>query len=303
MEKPTNNQAIIDAVERLGVHTIVNVDRPDGPEQVPVIVLPKGKEVKSLKPLLDEFLEAPERRKGTSELRTLESFIAHAKRFADEHSALFAKDDPKSPTLTSVLNYHERGAENSAGPRFGDHRGVYAFPVSTEWAAWNALEGQSIQQGDLAEFLETHLLDILDVSKVGDGTKALAAELGLSLAGPQRILELSRNLNVNVEAKIVQVQNAASGEGTLSYAEEHKDGGGAPLKIPGGFIIAIPIFRAGPLYQIPVRLRYRARVGGQVTFFVSLHRADASFRDAFEESCTLAEAETGLPLYYGAPER
>jgi hypothetical protein len=275
---------------------------PGREDQVQVLTLPEGIKVQSIKPLLDEYLEAPTRREGTARLGDLASFIEHAKRFMDEGSALFASPDPRAPSLTSVLDYHcPRVSEG--GPRFGRHRGVYAFPLSPQWEAWTRGNGPNgaMTQGKFAEFLEDRIVDIADPSQAGHLAESLAKLIGVSFASASRLLELSRGLSVRMESRVTNAINLATGEVQVNFVVSHDDADGGPMKVPGAFLIAIPVFRGGALYTIGVRLRYRLREG-TVTWFYELHGADRVFEHAFVEACGQAADETGLPLYVGTPE-
>lgn len=267
---------------------------------VTVLAVPKGIDVVSVKKYFDEHLDAPERREGTANLEDIESFIAHAKRFADADSALFACSNPASPALLSVLDYHRIGAASS--PRFGRHRGVYSFPLSDEWKGWVARNAQVMDQAAFAELVENRITDVLDPAGAGETPTKLAEAIGCKFASPTKLLELSRGLSVRVGAKIRTAQNLATGEAALTYVSEHQDEHGAALKVPGAFLIGLPVFRNGAPYQLAVRLRYRVREGG-ITWFYELYRADRVFDHAFREACEHARTETGLPLYVGSPEK
>lgn len=99
-----------------------------------------------------------------------------------------------------------------------------------------------------------------------------------------RLLELSRGLSVRVDSKVTQHINPSTGEAQLAYEETHGAKDGGVLKVPDGFVIAIPVFRGGPLYPMVCRLRYRVqRSEGRVTWAIALHRADKVFEHAFSE--------------------
>jgi uncharacterized protein YfdQ (DUF2303 family) len=276
------------------------VDLCDG---VAVAAVPRGTELKSIKPLLDEYRTAPERRRGTAQLGDLASFIAHVGRFKDADSALFAQRDPAKPSLTGVLNYHLAGPIASAAPRFGDHRAFYAFPLSREWKAWREKQGAPMAQGDFAAFLEDRIVDVIEPPNAEttpeDALLHLRAKIGGVFAGPAKLLDLSRGLNA--EQRVIGNVTLASGEATISFAEEHRDAAGDPIRVPSLFVIGIPIFDRGTVYRLAVRLRYRVK-GGQVIWFYELYQADRAFDDAIGEAAASAQAETGLPLYYGTPE-
>src|SRR3546814_747731 len=109
-------------------------------EEIPVLVTGQQQNVKLFSPEdFDPFREQPLRRSGTAVLTALESFVAHVNRFKDEDSIIFASDDRAAPSLTAVIDYHRQGHQGD--PRFGQHRGHFAFPLSDEWKAWTKSGG------------------------------------------------------------------------------------------------------------------------------------------------------------------
>jgi|GEM_PF-4033487 len=169
---------------------------PIDPNNSKVLVLPEGLRVESLKKFIDECRTSPERRKGTANFDDLDSFIEHVKRFADEGSALFASQLPE-PTLTSVLDYHWEGPESEADPRFGEHRGVYSFPVSNEWDAWIESNNKPFDQRAFAAFLEDRLTDVVgDPSNAGERSKQFAESINATFAPAWKLLELSRGMSI-----------------------------------------------------------------------------------------------------------
>lgn len=287
----TNAQAIINTVRELGDAGVVNLGTAPA-----VLVLPTGKTAQSIKSLLDEYRTAPERKTGTAQLSTLQSFADHVNRFSDEHSALFADDNAQSPKLVGVLNYHESKA---GSPRFGDHRAVYAFPLSVEWIRWTRTNPMT--QGQFAAFIEDHIADVLDPGKIGEDMWAFCEQLEIVLAQPSALMALSKGLSVYVDGKVTNNVNLADGTGAIAFSEDHKDAAGAPLRVPRGFAVGIPVFTGGERYALPIRLRYRV-VAGKVTWELVPHRVQQAFRHAVTEACTKAAELTKLPLYYGTPE-
>jgi uncharacterized protein YfdQ (DUF2303 family) len=278
-------------------------DDDSGLPPIRIAAVPKGTTLTSLKKFFDEFAAAPERRKGTAKFLDLASFITHANRFKDEHSAIFANPTLPNPTLTVVLDYHPKGepdAENNA--RYGEHRGEYLFPVSPEWKAWKGQSGVGMTQAEFAQFLEDHLVDVVDAGTALESARAFASSIGLAYASPAKLLELSRGLTVRVDTKVRNVQNLQSGEASIMFEATHQDEAGAPLKVPGALLIAIPVFRGGDVYQIPARLRYRVRDQRGLSWSYDLHHADRVFDHAFTEACEKAATETGLPVLVGYPE-
>ncbi|BBK30273.1 uncharacterized protein YfdQ (DUF2303 family) [Stella humosa] len=275
-------------------------------ETAQVVVVPRGLELKSTKPFVDEWRGAPERRAGQATLQDLDSFIALTLRFRDDGSALFADTTPEAPGLTAVFDYHQAGPEGAA--RFGRHGAVYPFPLSDEWKAWAEKDEEKMNQAEFAEFLEDRIGDVppppvfTDESADADRVTQLGRLLGGTFASAQRLLELSRGLKVVENARVKSAVNLSTGEAQIAYESDHRDDAGAPLKVPNLFLIGVPVFRGGALYRVGVRLRYRV-VGGSISWLYQLYRADVVLADAVTEACGRAQSQTGLPLYKGLPEK
>jgi uncharacterized protein YfdQ (DUF2303 family) len=284
---------------------------PNGSDEVPVLVLPTGLQAHSVKKYLDEYREAPERRRGTAKLHELASLVDHVNRFKDADSALFAMRDPRSPQLVGVLDYHRRNVRTevdgatvtaSGAPRFGEHRAIYTFPISEEWEAWLEQDGKSMDQAAFAHWLEDRITDVADPNDAFASAKKFADALGVpSFAAPSRLLALSRGLTIHVDQRATAKLDPASGETTVFYAEAHQDEQGAPLAIPRAFLIRIAVFREGEHYQFPVRLQYR-HAGGRISWSYKIHDATRAFDHAFREACEEAAERTELPLFFGCPE-
>lgn len=274
-----------------------------------VVLVPKGYEIKDAEDFLAPYRAAPLRRKGTSALADMDSFIAHANRFKDEASALFA--DKTGTQLLSVLDYHQAGPAAQGGQRFGIHRGIHKMILSDEWKAWDQAGKDAMLQPVFAELIEERIPDLIappappaDGSEPPEGDRKLLdylAQIQATPATPAQMMTISRGLRVREKSAVVNAQNLASGEVELSYKSEHTDESGRPLKVPGCFVIAIPVFDAGPLYRLVVRLRYRVNQGA-ITWRVQVQRQDDALRHAFAEAALRAQQETGLPLFYGTPE-
>lgn len=296
----TENDAIADVLTKLQAPVTLDLESPDG-DHAKVIALAKGLELHSIKPFIDAYRTTPEFRHGTARFIDLDSFIAHTKRFADPDSVIFADPNPlaPAPALTAVLDYHHAGADSSA--RFGKHRGIYTFPLSEEWLVWTSRNGKHMPQAEFAEFIEGRILDIADGAEAGESAKHFADTVGASFASPSKLLELSRGLTLRVELKVRNAKNLATGEASIMFEAQHTDEYGGALTVPGAFMVALSVFKNGPLYRIPARLRYRHR-DGKITWFYELYRADRAFELAFKDACDKAQKETALPLFLGSPE-
>ena len=289
-------------MEKYGLAQAITITDPATKLEVPAVI-EHGKIRIIAQSEFDGVRTAPIRRKGVARLTALDSLIDHVQRFKSAESALFAVDDAKKPAIVAVLNYHKQGSDGA--PDFGDHRAVYDYPVSEEWKAWTAANLNKMTQAEFALFLEDHINDVIPLI-VGEDQIGEELERYINTCGggepasPQRLVDLSRRLDVYENSTIKSATKLQSGEGEISFASEHVDSDGKPVKVPGLFMIAIPVFRNGPMYRIAVRLRYR--VSGGLSFFFEMWRADKAFDVAFHEGCQRVAIETELPLFFGEPE-
>ncbi|MER2535507.1 MAG: DUF2303 family protein [Rhizobiaceae bacterium] len=265
------------------------------PSSVPVAFDRKAQAFKSIKPLVEEFRLAPLRRNGTAKVETLAAFIDLTNRHKDEQSALFGKTSWPEPRLTAVLNYDSEG--NPA--RFGDHRIVYAFPLTDEFKAWVNMNAKPMDQVDFAAFLEEHAAEL---SAPMDGERSTYEPLFKELfATPSELIALSRHLEVFVNAKAKQGVRLQSGERQIEFTTEHLNAKGESIAIPGIFMVSVPAFVDGDAVRIPARLRYRIG-GGDIKWFYQLYRWEFYLREQVGYDLKDAAAKTGLPAFEGAPE-
>jgi len=314
----SDTAALIAAIERLSKGELIAIANEGSKNPIRVLATAHG--LVSIKSQIDEYRQAPERRAGTARLQDLDSLILHVNRHKDTDSVLFANRSAEAPNITAVLDYNKAGPDIEAA-RFGRHRAVYAFPLSEEWQAWHAQDGKQMAQRDFAAFLEDRIVDVIAppdfehavfdysgddeakrrAAKPDIALKEMAELIGGNFAGPARMMEMAKGLSLSADINVKGAQNLSTGETSIVYTEEHRDAGGAPLKVPNLFLIAIPVFDAGPLYRLAVRLRYRL-AQGRITWWFDIHRADRVFDHAFTEACIRARDECALPLFYGVPE-
>lgn len=275
---------------------------------IEVAAVRRGNTIEPFGPgVFDAYRDEPLRRRGTAQMTSLDSLIDHVNRFKDGESAVFANDDRSAPSLTAVLDYHPGGGAASTSPRFGEHRSVFAFPLSDEWKAWNEKNAEPMPMIDFAAFLENRIIDVLYVipgeDSLPEDVQRLIDTLGgdTTVATPNKLMELARGLQINENAVVQEAVNLATGEGIVRFQSEHTDQHGQPVKVPSIFLIAIPVFRNGPFYRIAARLRYRKN-GGRLVFWYELWRTDRTFDHAFQEAVERVRTETELPVLYGKPE-
>jgi hypothetical protein len=278
---------------------------------IPAILTPDGSYKLFTPSEMDAYTDAPRFRRGTATLTSLDSFIAHINRFGDSDSAVFACDNHESPSLTAVLDYHRIDTLNGEEQprvhgdyRHGKHRSRFAFPVSDQWKAWNAGNGNRMGMADFAVFLEDNVLDVADVEAVPESAKRFVEMNGgaAKIADWSILNKLAKSLTIYENAVVTEAVNLSSGEGQLTLKADHDtEVAGVKATIPTMFFVAIPIFREGVVYRLPVRLRYR-KSGAGFVFWYELWRADRAFDDAFREAVAKVDAETEAQVFFGSPE-
>ena len=244
---------------------------------------------------IEKWRVAPERRVGVAKVTTLGAFNALTVRHKDEHSALFAQTQWPKPSLTAVIDYHQ----TDGVARFGKHRVLYEFPLTPEFQRWIDKNEKGMNQVEFAEFIEAN---IMDMSVAMDAEAEQYEKLfRTKFALPSELVDLARNLEVNVDSKVKSVFKLQSGEAELRFETEHKSASGEALHVPGLFMLSVRVFVDGSEVRIPARLRYRLR-DGDITWIYSLFKWEDALRDRVVADAAIAAQQTGLPLYEGAPE-
>ena len=265
------------------------------PAAIPVGFDRKAQKFLSLRPLIEEFRQAPLRRRGTATADTLRSFVDLVNRHKDEASAIFGQTTYPDPRLTAVINYDGAGV----AARHGDHRIVYAFPLTEEFKVWIGQNKKPMDQAAFAAFLEEHAAELAAPSDAE--VNEYQRLFGEAFATPSQVVELSRHLEVFVEAKARQGIRLQTGERVVEFAEEHLNAKGEKVTIPGLFMVSVRAFIDGDAVRIPARLRYRI-AGGAISWFYQLYRWEAFLREQVEHDLFDAAKQTGLPHFQGAPE-
>jgi hypothetical protein len=301
--KESENRSIIEFFQNNKRVEHLQAVEPDG--EVSLIAVPQGYTLQSTKPFVDAMRELPVRSKGTSEHLSLESLVAHINRFKDEGTVLFADVSNKNaPGLLAVLDYTMPGH-----PRNGDWRASYNFPISEEWLRWGrsfveAGSSGGITQAQFAELLEERATDLLHPDSAGEVLKDDMGKVGLALGTPQEMLALSRGLAVSSESKLANAVKLDNGGVKLQWEETSTAGDpttGAPVTVPGGFVIAIPVFDGGEVFQLAVRLRYRKN-GPNLVWQLIPRRKNKVFDVAVRDTASKVQLATDVPLFYGRPE-
>lgn len=254
-----------------------------------------------IKKLLDPWREFPERRAGTGRMLTLQSLIDFANRHKGDASAVFGEFlHAAAPKIAVVFDYHE--LDGTA--RHGKHRAEYAFPISDEWKLWNSKNSTGdkavkFDQADFAMFIEDRVMDLASPDDTERGE--LEEKFGTKFATPSEMLSLSRGLDLNISSRVKEVRNLQTGEAQVMFDEVHEDGKGKPMKVPGLFVVRIPLFVGGGPVRIVTRLRYR-KDGVGLAWFIQMYRPDLVIRERLTADLAEVGDKTGLPTFEGTPE-
>lgn len=273
-----------------------------------------GVEVTSIKRFVDEYRGKPERRKGLALAETLDSFLALVERHGTTDTAIFVNANWREPHLTAVIDYHQPrmamgkdpeslDAGDDEGARFCEHRIEYPFPLSESWKRWVEQDGKLMTQADFAAFLEDHIHELS--SPIAQEEAEAKSRFKTSVGAPATILDLSRELEVTVGARVKSKKRLDNGDQALVFESDTTatTSGGQAVDVPGMFIVNVPVFHAGDQVRVLARLRYRPAGENGVLWAYQLHRPDEIVNDAIVNAVAHGESRLGLPFYYGAPEK
>lgn len=268
------------------------------PSEIPV-ALYRGENpaVATVADLFERYRRHPQAKTGQAEVQTFEAFVNLVNRHKTDDSVIFADAEWRKPSFTAIIDYHQDASGGLAGN--GRHRVHYAFPLSEEWKKWIEGDGQPMKQDAFAWFLEDR---VAELSSPEDHEKVTyEAQFATTIATPAQLVELSRGLQVRVDAKIKATHTLQTGEGQISWEETHNGSDGKPLKVPGLFMLNIAPFFMGEKVRIPVRLRYRPQ-NGSVIWFYQIYRPDLHITEHVRGTLADARAKTELPTFEGRPE-
>jgi uncharacterized protein YfdQ (DUF2303 family) len=235
---------------------------------LPAVVIPNDMRIQSTMHL-DDY--AP-RKAGTIVAENLESLVNYIQRFATSDSAIFATGTANN--ITAILDWHDDDKECEAGG-MARHQIILPLKFSDQWNAWARINGQTIGQKQLAEFIEEYL---------GDITEPDAA------AVLETVLTLQGKKSVNYKNAI----RLTNGDTTLSWEEttEAKAGRGGELKVPSELKITIPVY-AGcedcTTFKIRTMFRYNI-ADGNLTFQLKMLGIERIREMAFEAVYIALEA-------------
>lgn len=258
-----------------------------------------SKSLIDLKPYIDNWRERPERVVGVAQMQTPESFMELVTRHGDgAECALFCDAMSQTPSIQAVIDYHSIMGE----PGWAKHRIKYGFPLSREWQFWMAINAKGrLDQAEFAFLIEDRIADVVKADPKNAPEAELAAQMGVTIATPAELLTLSRGLAIRVDQVVKEILDPSSGQDQIAFEENHKGENGKPVKVPGMFILSIPVFHGDDAVRVPVRLRYRM-IEKKIVWIPQLYRPDRILLDKVKAVAEQAKVNTGFPLFYGSPE-
>lgn len=292
-EIPSDIQAAIDAGMHAAdissrMHTVLTDQG-----ELPIVLLNRkdGQEVRQLPGVLrtiERMGDAPNRQRGTSQHQELQSFLDCVQRFKAMHgenrTVIWA--DLDKVQLTALFNYASQD-----NPGWGDHRAVYACPLTPQWKRWIGSNEKWADQATFASFIEDARQDLV--------TAPPSWEDAAEYVKPADVVKAIRTLSIHTSTRFKSEINRDTGETTLFFGETHETADVA--RVPRSFALGIPIFQGGETYALKVRVRF-ARKDDKVVFQYAIQAPEVYLRDAFAAVRKIVSETTGVPLFCGTPE-
>ena len=327
MTTPVNGDAIIaikEIVEQqiaTQVHTVVAPGEP-AESALTYLLRHPALTADNVTAAVDARRRTPRDRRGTVVLTGLQSFIDYVNRMKQPNTVLFA--DNANRSITAIFDYHDP-INGPAGvldggdaeftliehtapePRWGRSRAHFAFPFSTQWAAWAEANEKSLDQSKLAEHIEENILDVANITDPAAIPSASIREvienLTLRLGGTKDLIQAARGFRVHATEQVATAVNLSSGEVSITYDQSHTQAGESPGKVtvPTAFILSIPVFHGDPNPEgLLVLLRYR-KDGPAIKWTYMVYSMKSTLDRTFRSACDKIRDQVDLPLFYGAP--
>lgn len=216
-----------------------------------------------------------------SGVATPQALVTYARRHLDERASTLW-GDIDAGQITVVFNDHaDQIGPTDPAAGWADHRAALQLQRPPEWKAWTGIDSRWLSQVDLAEFLEEHLLEVVQP----DGST---------------LLEVTQTFYATTGARFKSSQQLHSGEQRLVYEEDVQARAGrtSHVEVPTDLTVRLrPWLGVDPVY-IPAKFRFRVRDGG-LSLGVKLLYLDDVSRTAVEDALATVSHELGLPAIQG----
>lgn len=289
-------EAVATIVQKLSEVQPIGFETKAGCERnAMLLAVPAGRHLVDARTYLEEVEGAPWRSRGDTNVDSIESLVDMVRRHASESSVIYVEAFSPQPVVTAVLNDDATGK-----PGFRDWVVRYVPKLSDEWNRWHGSDGASMGMQTFGEHIEDNILDILDPKTAPKSVSVTLERLAVKAADAATLQGLAREFHVNVNHAVKEARNLQSGETQLIFDEGHTDAKGKPIRVPGAFIVKIPMFQGGDPFAIVARLRYRVR-SGQITWSYHLFRTDLIQRTVMSEMVEKLRSETDQLVVIGRP--
>lgn len=203
----------------------------------------------------------------------VESWLLYIERFRTPETILFGYVD--DARVKAIFDYHA----DSRTPGLARNAATYRMLPSEQWTAWQAIDGNLLNQDAFAEHL---------VERRGDILKPDAATM----------LELAQTFHATLDTQFKSKVSLETGAVTFLVDEQvHGAGmvGEKKVTAPQTITLRMPVTQGGDPIELTARLRWRAGRDG-LKLGVTIERTAEVWRDAFTRAVERIEAETGIPV-------
>ncbi|MFJ9128893.1 DUF2303 family protein [Streptomyces sp. NPDC102340] len=217
-----------------------------------------------------------DRKTGHTTVRDAASFLAYYAKHHDDATEVYS--DVERLTITAVLDAHQADAA-----RFGEHRLTLGLRRTKAWEEWVTLDGQLVDQDRFANFLEDHLVNLVDPDAA-------------------TMLEIAQSIKATTRADFQSSTRLQSGERKFAYTEDVKASAGnkGEFAIPETFRIAVQPFEGADAYSMTARFKYRLG-GGSLALGFKLEQPEERAKAAFADVLTEIGKGISTPILNGTP--
>jgi hypothetical protein len=207
------------------------------------------------------------------------SFIDYLKQYAGPSTRAFGSpgfmSQAKTPIIKAVIDYHGKEAANRC-----DHTVSFAPRYSDFWSRWiKRACSQPLSQTEFAELIEENRADVVDPTAA-------------------RLIDIVNNFRATKKGEFTSIQRLSNGDVTLVHDEKtEQQGSSGP--VPEMMKLGIPVFFNGPLYEVPLWIRFRVG-GGAVKFQLKADMADRIEADAFNDIAKRITEQTNVAVLLGS---
>lgn len=239
------------------------------------VMVPPNYSAKDVTDLVEKAQTTPNRKRGTVQLKDLDSLILYCKdQNAGQTAYLYANPDKRN--VVAVFNDHRA---DHAGWR--DHRAEFQAAFTPEFSKWLSTNMKQMTQTEFAEFVEDNFADITEPAA-------------------QVLLEMATTIQAKTDINFSSAKRLQNGQVQLQYTEviDARAGANGALEIPKEFTLGLRVFKNGEGYKLKARLKYRLH-GGAIKFWYELDRPERVVESAFDGYVVTLKEQSGYTVLLG----